>query len=125
MQLLCAHFPCDSSAPWRARRALEGIAEIEPVHDDALLVASELITNAVIHSPRGADTEVELVAERVTDGVRIVVTDRPRGEPASAHGQDRHAAANVGLGLLIVKSVARRWGRERTGRQRLWAVVAA
>ena len=124
-ELLRTRLPCDSSAPSRGRRALGGIAEIEPVHDDALLVASELITEAVIRSPGGAQDELQLVAERVPDGVRIAVADRLGDNPASSPGLLGDAVAAMGIGRLVVKAVARRWGTERVDGQRVWAVVGA
>jgi hypothetical protein len=90
-----------------------------------LLVASELITDAVVRSPGRAVDELQLVAERVRDGVRVAVTDRCGSRPDSSPRPLSDAGAGVGIGLLIVKAVARRWGTERVDGQRVWAVVGA
>lgn len=116
-------FVCDRSAPRRVREALERLEAIEPVHDDALLVASELATNAVRHSRQDGDGEFELLAEIVPDGLRIEVTDTylddHLGGPRLASEEEPDA-----LGLRIVQQLARRWGAERFDGQRMWAVLA-
>jgi anti-sigma regulatory factor (Ser/Thr protein kinase) len=93
---------------------------IEPVRDDALLITSELVSNAVKHSGCGPADEVEVVAELTPGGVLIAVTDpgRSGGTPA------RMAAGSTwggGLGLRIVEHLARRWGAERRDGLRVWA----
>ena len=118
-EILRLRLRCDVFAPRRARRALEGLEAIEPVHDDALLVASELATNAVRRSARGADSEIELLAEFVPDGLRIAVTDTCRLAPTPAP-----EAGQIGLGLRIVQGIARRWGAERRDGRQMWAVLA-
>jgi anti-sigma regulatory factor (Ser/Thr protein kinase) len=120
-EILRLRLRCDVFAPRRARRALEGLEAIEPVHDDALLVASELATNAVRRSARGADSEIELLAELVPDGLRIAVTDTCRLAPTPAPGPE---AGQIGLGLRIVQGIARRWGAERRDGGQMWAVLA-
>jgi hypothetical protein len=57
--------------------------------------------------------------------VRIAVTHRFGGKPDSSPQPFSGAGADVGIGLLIVKAIARRWGTERVNGQRVWAVVGA
>ena len=114
---------CEPSAPRRVRQALEQVDAISPIRDDALLVASELATNALRHAPEEGKAELELVAELVPDGLRIAVSDTaeldledgPR--PAREIEPDR-------IGLRVVQAIARRWGAERFDGQRTWAVLA-
>lgn len=113
----------DASAPGLARRALERLDAISPVHDDALLVASELATEAVRQATVESAGEIELSAELVHDGLRIVVTHSAR--PELTTGLEPAEAVNSdGLGLRIIQGVARRWGTERFDGRRTWAVLS-
>lgn len=122
-ELLRLRLRCDPSAPGRARAALARISSIRPVRDDALLIVSELATNAVLHSGCLPDEELEVTAERTPVALRIAVTDPGRSgkEPACT---DRPLGADGGLGLRLVARVSRRWGREMDGHTRVWAELA-
>lgn len=98
----------DASAPGRVRRFLGLVLEASghgPAIPDAQLLASEVVTNAVIHTTC-PDCRVEVVT---TDSVvRVSVTD---GEPARLPvltEPDPHRSG--GRGLQIVDHVARGWG---------------
>src|SRR5262249_7027891 len=71
------------------------------VTEDARLVVSELVTNAVVH----ARTPIELDVVVKDSTLRIEVTDYGADRP---HVWAR--AANGGRGLPIVESLADRWG---------------
>ncbi|HMK97558.1 MAG TPA: ATP-binding protein [Acidimicrobiales bacterium] len=71
----------------------------------AELCASELATNAVRHGHTGFSIGVRLVGSTV----RIEVTDGGTGSPALRHPAPDEPG---GRGLLIVSSIARRWGVE-------------
>ncbi|HEY8626614.1 MAG TPA: ATP-binding protein [Solirubrobacteraceae bacterium] len=122
-ELLRRRLPCDSSAPRLARHALHPLAAIEPVRDDALLVASELVSNAVRHSGCAPADEVEVEVELTPEGVLIAVTDPGRSGSAPAP-RPEGAVRGGGLGLRIVEAVARRWGAERREGMRVWAEIA-
>jgi anti-sigma regulatory factor (Ser/Thr protein kinase) len=113
----------DLSAPRQVRQALEHVDAIGPIRDDALLVASELATNALRQAPSQGGGELEVVAEFVPDGVRIVVSDAAEPDredgprPASAVEPDR-------IAWRVVQAIARRWGAERFDGHRTWAVLA-
>jgi hypothetical protein len=107
---------CDLSAPRLARTALDRLDAIGPVHDDALLAASELATHAVLRASSAPDEEIELTAELVADGVRIAVM----GSHAQRSGQ--HAGID-GLRLRVIQAIARRYGAELTNGQRVWTVL--
>jgi anti-sigma regulatory factor (Ser/Thr protein kinase) len=80
------------------------------------IVASELITNAVVHS--GADA---VLTCRPLDpaGVELSVCDRGRGEPRMA---DPSLIATSGRGLQIVDALTEAWGVDRSdGTMTVWA----
>ncbi len=120
-QILRLRLPCDPSAPSRAREALAELPAVRDCREDALLVVSELATNAVLHSGADPDDELELLAELIPDGIRIAVTDRrtaggvletvPRGGPAGSGG----------MGLWVVDALSSRWGTESNEVTRVWA----
>ncbi|MFE5676949.1 ATP-binding protein [Streptomyces erythrochromogenes] len=92
------------SAPTQARRAarahLAGTAadddELPPLAlDTALLLISELVTNAVRHTSGGCMLEVGLAS----DGIDIEVTDTSDAEP-EARGADRRGEGGWGWHLV-------------------------
>src|SRR5262245_27212364 len=86
--------------------------------DDALLVASELFTNAVLHGSGQVDLYVTLDPE----ALRIAVVDDGRRTPERWH-KGAPAATPGGRGLRIVDALASTWGNnfDPAGRTRVWA----
>ncbi|MEU7707956.1 SpoIIE family protein phosphatase [Streptomyces nodosus] len=88
--------------------------------DDAVVLTSELVTNAVVH----AGTAAEVLCLRSDDGVRIEVADRyPERElplqsaAVSMGGPDREG----GRGLQLCAALAGHWGVEYTPtHKRVW-----
>ncbi|WP_405576162.1 ATP-binding protein [Streptomyces sp. NBC_01092] len=72
--------------------------------DDATLVVSELVTNAIKH---GKGRPVGLRVRRSACELRIEVTD---GTPTPAQLRSAHLADENGRGLLLVAAVAKEWG---------------
>lgn len=98
-------------APSRARAWLsEHTPHLpEDTVEDALLIASELVTNAVRHG----SPEVVLTFELTSDRVRIAVDDAGDSLPVVSAGRpsiDRPS----GRGLLIVAEIAADWGVTRS-----------
>lgn len=92
------------------------------VTDDALLVLSELLTNAVRHARVSRGREIETRFSREPRGVRIEVHDAAQNWP-----QPRMPDDCGGRGLTIVAELAACWGTEvRDGGigKAVWAVVA-
>ncbi|MEV1081949.1 ATP-binding protein [Streptomyces sp. NPDC050211] len=72
--------------------------------DDATLVVSELVTNAIKH---GKGRPVGLRVRRSACELRIEVTD---GTPTPARLRSADLADENGRGLLLVAAVAKEWG---------------
>ncbi|MFD9047935.1 ATP-binding protein [Streptomyces zaomyceticus] len=91
---------------------------LDALVDDARLIVSELVANAVQHT---ASRRIGVSVTRHPDHVRIVVTDTSRTLPASAT-HPLGDEAESGRGLQLVDQFATRWGskRFRTGKQ-VWA----
>jgi anti-sigma regulatory factor (Ser/Thr protein kinase) len=83
------------------------------VHD-ATLVASELVTNALLHG----EGRVELSLRTDRDRLRIEVMDE--GSGAVVEKRERRAGMTSGWGLLIVDQLSERWGASE-GTTRVWA----
>ncbi|KUJ35553.1 PAS domain S-box protein [Streptomyces sp. NRRL F-5122] len=81
--------------------------------DDAVVLTSELVTNAVVH----AGTAADVLCLRSDDGVRIEVADRyPEREVPlqSAAVNMGHPDREGGRGLQLCAALAGRWGVEYT-----------
>lgn len=78
---------------------------IEP--DDAVLVASELVTNALQHGPDG---RIGVTLGCDDEVVRIEVLDGGRGTDAPLARREVPNDRECGRGLLIVDRLAKRWG---------------
>jgi anti-sigma regulatory factor (Ser/Thr protein kinase) len=110
-------FAGDAGQVRAARRFLAGVLDGCPAAGDALLCASELATNAVLHSRSGGQGgHFTVRATRRAGSVRVEVVDD--GGP---WGHERDGDGQSGRGLLIVGELASRWGREDgAGRRTVW-----
>lgn len=122
-ELLRLRLRCDASAPALARRALAKLTAIEPVRDDALLIVSELASNAVMHSGCLPEEEFEVRAQLVPAGLRIAVTDHGRSGTTPVRRQTNNPGPG-GMGLRVVELLSRRWGSERNSHVVVWAELA-
>lgn len=113
---------CDPSAPAIVRASLLEMPGIDEVRDDALLIASELVTNAVLHSGGSRDEWIVVKLVRSAGSLLISVADPGKlgGTAEVELGQRRHG----GWGLRVVSELASRWGRERESGHRVWAELA-
>ena len=116
---------CDASAPSRARRfvadsmrsELSGPAAERSV-DLAVVVVSELVTNAV----RAGCAAIAVSLQLHRDHLRVAVFDdapgRPKQQPAGPNDVR-------GRGLSIVRAVSRAWGLQvAAAGKRIWAEIA-
>jgi anti-sigma regulatory factor (Ser/Thr protein kinase) len=97
-----------------ARAYLRGLLKGAPYADTAILLASELITNAVLHSLSGhADGTITVTAFALPGGVRVEVADD--GGPAVPVPREAADLATEGRGLQLVAALATRWACHRAG----------
>jgi sigma-B regulation protein RsbU (phosphoserine phosphatase) len=102
-----------------ARRTVERVLEeagLGGLLDEALLLVTELVTNAVVH----AGTEIELHMQTAADGLRVEVVDRSPGSlpvirPAPAETREG------GRGVFLLDALASEWGtRHFSGGKSVW-----
>lgn len=112
--------PPKATSPARARRFVAETLATWGAEggDDAMLVVSELVTNALLH----ARTPMELtVTEHGADRVRLSVTD---GSPQVPRQRDFSVESGTGRGLRLLDSIATEWGVERHAEGKtVWCVV--
>jgi len=114
-------------APALARAAVAGFSdgsEIAPAKlATLLLLVSEVVTNAVIHSTAPPRAEITLSA-RVTDSgaVRVEVIDSGEGFTPMPRDPSRPGG---GYGLYLVEREAQAWGVDRQAGTRVWFELAA
>ncbi|MFE2421093.1 SpoIIE family protein phosphatase [Streptomyces hokutonensis] len=92
--------------------------------DDAMVVVSELVTNAVVH----AGTDVELICRlEDTESVVLEVADHhPSRAPRDNSAEQIHETPEFGRGLRLVSTLAEAWGvTYRTGTKTVWARLPA
>lgn len=111
-------------APAQARtfvhERLHGTGVAADVLADLLVVVSELVSNAVQHGAGDPRLELRLAGGRL----RVEVGDDAVDTPPVQRPRDRTAFR--GRGLLIVGTVADRWGHTRRGEAKwIWAELDA
>ncbi|MGW6705841.1 ATP-binding protein [Streptomyces sp. NPDC054956] len=101
----------------RSRLAGSGIGDDEPLAETLILLISELVTNAVVHT--GCPAVLRMLFGE--PGVRVEVADASGRAPArrQAAGDD-----TGGRGLELVDGLADRWGWQPEGAgKRIWCEV--
>ena len=117
--VLSLDLPCDDSAPSRVRSAIARLEPLNRICEDAKLVASELVSSAVIQSGPYAGKVIHVNVKSAPDRVLISVGGFPNRVRPSKD------AAAAGWGARVVQRLARRWGAERWEGYRFWAELAA
>jgi signal transduction histidine kinase len=98
---------------WLANRDLD-----PEVRDRAILLMSELVSNAVQHSGAGPESHVGIRVCVLAEGLRVEVTDPGPGFSLS------NLAEGDRFGLAIVDRFAERWGVEGSSPTTVWFEVA-
>jgi anti-anti-sigma factor len=115
--------PSDPSAPARARaeirQAVAGMLS-DYALDAAILMTSELVTNAVVHPQTREGDRVGLRITRYEDRILCEISDAGPGfDPAGLGPREPETG---GRGLLLVESLSSRWGTDRQGRDGRFSV---
>jgi anti-sigma regulatory factor (Ser/Thr protein kinase) len=103
----------------------KALGELHPLLDDAVLLTSELVTNAVMHSNSHCHggTVTVLVMESA-GGVRIEVVDE--GSDLGTPIVRGDVYASDGHGLFLVQTLSDQWGYRRDGRgTTVWFALSA
>ncbi|MGY1580448.1 SpoIIE family protein phosphatase [Streptomyces sp. MN13] len=130
----CAHarttLTAGPLAPGAARRLLRtalrewadlGLPGAERTGEDAAVVVSELVTNAVVHA--GTDVELSCRLEPETGALVVEVSDRnPARAPRDGAAEPAHGTPEYGRGLRLVAALCESWGvTYRRGAKTVWA----
>lgn len=111
---------CDIEAPSLVRRALDRVELSESVRDDARLVATELVGNAILHSGATCAHELHVRARLNSTLLEISVHD-PGLSDRAPKVRKRGDRSVGGLGLLIVERLSWRWGELGLDGRLVWA----
>ncbi|KUN92235.1 ATP-binding SpoIIE family protein phosphatase [Streptomyces caeruleatus] len=93
--------------------------------DDAVVVVSELVTNAVVHA--GTDVELACRLEDESGDLLVEVLDHhPSRAPRDGEVEAPYETPEYGRGLRLVSRLAESWGvTYRTGSKTVWARLPA
>jgi len=103
------HFVRDTLQSWE----LTGRSpEQDALVDDAILLTSELVTNAVLHAGTPVQVTCRIVGDEPDDTVEIAVLDRRPGQlrPDMPHSAAEAAERTNGRGLQLPAQLALAWG---------------
>jgi signal transduction histidine kinase len=118
-----AHLAPHPLAPTAARQLVEAACRawrLPLVLDNALVVMSELVSNAVEH----AGTELDVTVTRHGDLVRLSVRDRTQDPPLVMPPVDVAGVAQRGRGLAVVGAFSLSWGyAPAVDGKSVWALV--
>jgi anti-sigma regulatory factor (Ser/Thr protein kinase) len=123
-----ADLPPTRLAPRVARRLLADLLlawsqpHLDGLADDATVVVSELVTNAVLHAGGDGALRLEISADQ-NGTLRIAISDGSSLEPTM---QELTDDAEGGRGLQIVQRLSARWGVEDgpSGGKRIWVELS-
>jgi len=115
--------PPETASPSQARRLVQRVVEeagLDELLDGALLLVTELVTNAVVH----AGTDVELTVDVEEAGLWVEVSDGGAGRiwAGDAPPENREG----GRGIFLLAAIADEWGTSYgPGRKGVWFRLGA
>lgn len=89
--------------------------------DNLLLLATELVANAVKHGVPEFDGHIGLRLEIAPGTVRVVVTDGGQHFHRPTRDEEHGGSDAPRFGLFLVDAVAARWGVSVDGKKAVWA----
>ena len=105
-------------------RAALGFCELGRLADDAAIITSELVTNAIQHACCDVTETVRVTLARASDSEAVIITV----SDSSPHGpviRKAPAGCERGLGLQIVESLSVHWGwHPEPGGKAVFAILA-
>ncbi|HUZ26177.1 MAG TPA: ATP-binding protein [Streptosporangiaceae bacterium] len=101
-------FPGHSEQVSPARHFVREVLGDRPCTADAMLLTSELATNAVVHTASGDGGSFRVTVRQVPALVRVEVSDGGSSAVPAVNPGERLAPS--GRGLLLVAQLASRWG---------------
>jgi anti-sigma regulatory factor (Ser/Thr protein kinase) len=105
----------------RSRLVGSGIRDDEPLAETLILLISELVTNAVVHTGCPAVLRMLFGATGAAGTVRVEVADASCRPPQQRHAEGEDTG---GRGLELVDGLADRWGWQPEGAgKRIWCEV--
>ena len=109
--MITTWFPADPRSAYAARRWLRSTlpSRFAARLDDAVLLGSELVTNAVLHARSAVRVSLSIHGGTA----RIGIEDGGAGMPVPRAARE---GAVDGRGVRILQALADRWGVARTGR---------
>jgi anti-sigma regulatory factor (Ser/Thr protein kinase) len=116
--------PADARAPAVARTLVRTLARtwrLPDLAEDAQLIVSELVTNALRHAPGPGSLELEVI--RRGRGLRIALVDGSAVRPLV---RELSPQTPTGRGMAIVQAISAGWGADdHHGGKRVWVDLAA
>jgi anti-sigma regulatory factor (Ser/Thr protein kinase) len=113
--------PRTVEAPGIARTAMAGLCREIGLNGSSrqtlLLLVSEVVSNAVLHSGGPEEERIGFSASASEDVVTVSVIDAGEGFTPGEHGPGR---PDGGFGLQILERAADRWGVDCGGQTRVW-----
>jgi anti-sigma regulatory factor (Ser/Thr protein kinase) len=108
-------------APAIARAAISGLCQDlrlgGSLRQTLVLLISEVVSNAVLHSSGPAEAPIRVVANVTPDVFHVTVTDAGEGFTPS---QRDPARVEGGYGLYLLERAASRWGVEASRPTTVW-----
>ena len=104
-------FRPDATAPAMGRRILDGMGDgLAPsMLEDARLLLTELITNAIQHGHLERGDRISVTVRREAAGIIVEVADPGDGIPQPS---DNDRGSESGWGLTLLERLADEWGVE-------------
>jgi anti-sigma regulatory factor (Ser/Thr protein kinase) len=120
--LIALTVPCAPTAPAVVREELSHFDELGWVLGDVMLVASELVNNAVVHSGCTSHHDLQVRASRRASRLTLSVRDPGlSGSPARLTQPSERQKG--GWGLRLIEQLCESWGEERDDGYCVWADI--